>query len=283
MHDILARSPISMADVEAEIKRLVTRGQSLATKAALYHFSAGGARVRAQLGLDAAAILNLSHSASLACAAAPELLHNASLVHDDLQDGDAFRREKPAVWSHFGRALAISTGDLLISAAYLAIASHPYPEPALRVVHEAIAITIRGQTNDCSAECPSPDAYAEIAADKSGPLLALPVRLALIAANARGGEAAMRAGRSLALAYQALDDLADRDNDQKRGSTNICLSLEATGLAPAAAAAAARKYALAALNATRREVAAIPNAAGEPFLRLADRLFTQLKETADAA
>ena len=93
----------------------------------------------------------------------------------------------------------------------------------------------------------------------------------------------MRAGRSLALAYQALDDLADRDNDQKRGSTNICLSLEATGLAPAAAAAAARKYALAALNATRREVAAIPNAAGEPFLRLADRLFTQLKETADAA
>lgn len=283
MHDILARFPTVMAEVEAEIDRLVSCDQSLVTEAARYHLSAGGARVRAQLGLDAAAVLNLSRIASLACAAAPELLHNASLAHDDLQDGDALRRAKPAVWTQFGRAVALSTGDLLISAAYAALAAHPRPAAALRAMHEAIAITIRGQTQDCCPGHPSPDAYASIAADKSGPLLALPVRLALIAASAPGEEAAIRAGRSLAVAYQTLDDLADRHADQLRGSTNICLSLEATGQTPAAAAATARSRAHAALDAARGAAMAVPGNAGAPFLELADRLETQLKELADAA
>ncbi|MBC7477313.1 MAG: polyprenyl synthetase family protein [Pseudorhodobacter sp.] len=283
MHDILVRPPTLMADVEAEIDRLVFCDQSLVTDATRYHLSAGGARVRAQLGLDAAVVLNLSRTASLACAAAPELLHNASLVHDDLQDGDALRRAKPAVWKKFGRAVALSTGDLLISAAYAALAAHPHPGAALRAMHEAIAITIRGQTQGDHDGHPSPDAYAAIAADKSGPLLALPVRLALIAANAPGEEAALRAGRGLALAYQTLDDLADRHADRARGSTNICLSLEAAGHTPATAAATARSCAHAALDAARREAMAIPGDAGAPFLGLADRLETQLKELADAA
>ena len=76
----------------------------------------GGGRVRAKLGLEAAEILNLDDPGRLACACGPELLHNASLVHDDLQDRDETRRGHPAVWRRFGPAAAISIGDLMISA-----------------------------------------------------------------------------------------------------------------------------------------------------------------------
>jgi geranylgeranyl diphosphate synthase type II len=93
----------------------------------------------------------------------------------------------------------------------------------------------------------------------------------------------MRVGRSLALAYQALDDLADRHADQARGATNICLSFEATGQTEARAAAMARRYVRAALDTARRAAINIPGGAGTPFLSLADRLETQLQERADAA
>ena len=123
MFDIHTSSCVTLNDVDAEIKRLLSLNPSRVVDAARYHFSAGGARVRAQLGLDAASALNLSAQASMACAVAPELLHNASLIHDDLQDGDAMRRDTPAVWSRYGKGTAISAGDLLISAAYMATES----------------------------------------------------------------------------------------------------------------------------------------------------------------
>ena len=121
MRDTHLNMPLTLHDVDAAIDQLLLPNLSLVADAARYHFSAGGSRIRAQLGLAAAAALNLSPQASLACALAPELLHNASLVHDDLQDEDTMRRTRPAVWSRFGKDIAISTGDLLISAAYVAL------------------------------------------------------------------------------------------------------------------------------------------------------------------
>jgi geranylgeranyl pyrophosphate synthase len=259
MFDIKDRSAILLTKVDAEIDRLILPNTSQVADAARYHFSAGGARVRARLGLDAAAALNLSPQASLACAIAPELLHNASLVHDDLQDGDAMRRGKPSVWSRFGKDIAISTGDLLISAAYMAIAAHPYPALALRAMHDAVSYTIDGQTQDCRSTQPTPEAYVNIAANKSGPLLALPIRLALIAAQAPGQ-----------------DDLA-------KGSTNICLSLEALGHSPESAQIIATARARAALKSARKDANALPHGVGRPFIALADRLETQIKDVSNAA
>jgi geranylgeranyl pyrophosphate synthase len=283
MFDIHTSSCVTLNDVDAEIKRLLSLNPSQVFDAARYHFSAGGARVRAQLGLDAASGLNLSAQASMACAVAPELLHNASLIHDDLQDGDAMRRDTPAVWSRYGKGTAISAGDLLISAAYMAITNHPHPAPALRAMHDAVAITIAGQSADCCVGQPNPEDCAAIAANKSGPLLALPIRLALLAAEAPGQDIVVSAGRALAVAYQTLDDLADREADLKNGITNICLSLEASGYAPKAAKIIASDRAYSALEAARQDASALQNGAGASLLSLADHLEIHLKDFVDAA
>ena len=235
------------------------------------------------MGLDAASSLNLSPQASMACALAPELLHNASLIHDDLQDGDVMRRDTPAVWSRYDKSTAISAGDLLISAAYLAITNHPHPAPALRAMHDAIAVTIAGQSADCCDGQPTPENCAGIAANKSGPLLALPIRLALIAANAPGQDIAVSAGSALAVAYQTLDDIADREADLENGITNICLSLEANGHAPAVAQIIASDRAYSALATVRQDANALLNSAGASLLRLADHLEAQLKDIANAS
>jgi geranylgeranyl pyrophosphate synthase len=283
MFDIKDRSAVLLTEIDAEIDRLLLPNPSRVADAARYHFSAGGARVRARLGLDSAAALNLSPQASLACAIAPELLHNASLVHDDLQDGDAMRRGKPSVWSRFGKDIAISTGDLLISAAYMAIAAHPYPALALRAMHDAVSYTIDGQTQDCRSTQPTPEAYVNIAANKSGPLLALPIRLALIAAQAPGQETVVHSGRALAVAYQTLDDIMDRADDLAKGSTNICLSLEALGHSRESAQIIATARARAALKSARKDANALLHGVGRPFIALADRLETQIKDVSNAA
>ena len=282
MFDIHTCSCVSLNDVDAEIERLLSPNPSRVVDAARYHFSAGGARVRAQLGLDAASALNLSPQASMACALAPELLHNASLIHDDLQDGDTVRRDAPSVWSRYGKGIAISTGDLLISAAYMAITNHPQPAAALHAIHDAISITITGQTADLCAGQPTPENCAIIAAKKSGPLLALPIRLALIAAEAPGQDIAASAGSALAVAYQALDDIEDREADLKNGITNICLSLEAIGHAPAMAQIIASERAFSALKAAKQDAKALQNKAGASLLRLAGDLEIQLKDIANA-
>jgi geranylgeranyl pyrophosphate synthase len=276
--NIKERTFVSLNDVDAEIDRLLMSVPSRVADAARYHFSAGGARVRAQLGIDAAAALGLAPMAAMSCALAPELLHNASLVHDDLQDGDQVRRGRPAVWSRYGKDIAISTGDLLISAAYVAVANHPQPALALLAIHNAVAVTIAGQTQDCSAGQSTPDACAQISAQKSGPLLALPIRLALIAAEAPGQDIAVRTGTALAIAYQTLDDIMDRDRDLANGATNICLSFEGAGHTPASAKATARDRAFAALRTAREDANAIPGGAGVPFLALADHLESKLKD-----
>jgi geranylgeranyl pyrophosphate synthase len=276
------RPVASMCDVDAELDRLLTLNPSQVTEAARYHFSAGGARTRARLGLAAAAALGLSPQASLVCALAPELLHNASLIHDDLQDGDTMRRNTSAVWSKYGKDVAISAGDLLISAAYVTVAKHPQPALALSAMHDAVSMTIYGQSQDCRTDHPTQKDYEIIAANKSGPLIALPIRLALIAADVPGQDVATRAGRALAIAYQTLDDIADRNADLESGATNICLSLEAAGLSIKAAQCCARVSAQAALQTARANANALPSGAGRPFLDLANRLEIQLKEISDA-
>ena len=187
-----------------------------------YHLATGGGRVRAQLGVEAADILDLGDRVALACACGPELLHNASLVHDDLQDRDEMRRGQPAVWRRFGPAAAISIGDLMVSAAYAALASHPDPGPRDPMLsHDALSRTARGQARDLTRAGGSVEEYRAMVADKTGALIALPVRLALAARHLDGDASAVACGDALAFAYQTLDDIADRDADRLSGRVNI--------------------------------------------------------------
>ena len=258
-------------------------GNGPVASVARYHLDSGGNRTRAGLAFDAAAALDLDLSATQACACAAELLHNASLIHDDLQERDPTRRGRPAVWHAFGEAAAICAGDLLISAAYASLARHPNAARAITLLHAAVAETARGQAADLDASVASFQDYRMLASAKTGPLLALPVRLALCAAGLPGDEDAARAGGALAIAYQMLDDLHDIDADRAAGRVNICTILEANGLTPQQAPIVARQAAQNALTEARRRAHDLPNNAGSAYHTLADRLDSTLTEFSYAA
>ena len=207
--------------------------QSDATLAARYHLQGGGERIRGRCAIHAGLALGLSESDTVCIAASAELLHNASLVHDDLQDKDDTRRGAPAVWTKYGPNVAICTGDLMLSAAYAALCdlSETHHIPALiSLVHERTLSAVRGQCADLAARQQpliTVDSYISIAIAKSGALLSLPLELALIAAGRKNWTTQARnAAEAFAVAYQIADDLADVLLDRASGSMNIIFVLE---------------------------------------------------------
>ena len=119
-----------IADTEAEIGRLVgdqdssTRGLYEMVR---YHLAldgsgaSGGKRIRPLLGLLAFASITGDHQLALPGAAAVELGHNFSLVHDDIEDGDTERRHRATLWTVYGVPQAINTGDALFSLSRIAL------------------------------------------------------------------------------------------------------------------------------------------------------------------
>ena len=193
-----------------------------------HHFGAGGKRVRMALSLDCGSKIGLSREDCVAQAIACELIHNASLVHDDLQDQDETRRGSPAVWACFGPNVAILVGDYLLSAAYSALAKcqHRVPELIQHLHHRTTHLVI-GQSHDLAMMKSKTlegalTHYRHIVAGKSGALLSLPIELALISAELDTYlEAAKVAGESFAVAYQIADDLCDLETDYQASNLNI--------------------------------------------------------------
>ena len=97
--------------------RLPKAGQPLA-EAASHHFAKPGKMLRAKMALRASHLLNVDRAAALHWAVAIEVLHNASLIHDDICDGDQLRRGRPAVWSKYGRDVALTLGDWLVALSF---------------------------------------------------------------------------------------------------------------------------------------------------------------------
>jgi len=205
-------------------------------KAAQYHLEAGGQRVRAKLALHACQCLGIKTEDAVRIAAAVELLHNASLVHDDLQDDEKIRRGLPTVWAAYGKDVAICTGDILLSAAYGALSevSNPKLIPLLlRRVHERTAEVIQGQCSELSAkDCAitSLSQYESIVIGKSGALLSLPIELAFIAAGRENWTKRIQeAAHTFGVGYQMVDDLEDVKIDAEKHNMNIVLVLQASG------------------------------------------------------
>jgi geranylgeranyl pyrophosphate synthase len=179
-------------------------------QAAAYVLGRPGKRVRARLALDLAASLQIPPEHGITLAAAVELLHNASLVLDDVQDHDEMRRGQASAWRAFGRSQAINLGTFLIAQSCALAARLPGVSPLL-------AATLRDATAGQAAEIdfhtatPTLSAYEKMAEAKTGALFALAARAA--AALARlPDELAATAGQSFArlgAAYQVQDDLAD--------------------------------------------------------------------------
>jgi geranylgeranyl diphosphate synthase type I len=141
-------------------------------------------------------------------AVAVELMHDFSLLHDDVMDGDLTRRHRPAAWTVFGTGEAILAGDALLAAAFRL----PGPGPQAQVLAGALAELCHGQSSDLAFEARMDVGLAEclsMAERKTGALIGAACQLGAMAAGA-GPEAAecYRAfGRRLGVAFQLADDL----------------------------------------------------------------------------
>jgi len=208
----------------------LTPGSNL-HRAITYHQAAPGSEARAKLCVYAGNALGISDEATVGLAAAVETLHNASLIQDDLQDNDAIRRGRAAVWKKFGRDIAINATDLLLSNAFaLAASAGPlHAQKLVTAMNRAVARTLQGQTNDLDFEPQTDldDAIA-IAKEKSGALFSLSLELPLIMADHQQLlSLAREIGSLFGIGYQIFDDLLDRDSDRLSGNTaNIALMIE---------------------------------------------------------
>jgi geranylgeranyl pyrophosphate synthase len=190
-------------------------GSALLNEAIEYHLSSGGQRLRARIALSAGQALDLSKHDSICVAAAVELLHNASLIHDDLQDGDQFRRGHESVWSKFGSNTAISCGDFYLSTAYAVLADVSQSDALaqmLQIMHKRVAQASYGQSADLSItrDQMTLEAYAEIVMAKSGALLSLPLEFVLLlGGHQQSMQIAHQACKDFAVGFQIFDDLRD--------------------------------------------------------------------------
>lgn len=263
-----------IGSVESQMAALVGTGRGQAARAGLYHLGTGGRRVRARLALHAGLALRLAPDDAVALATAAELLHNASLIHDDLQDRDRTRRDAPTVWQAFGDDAAICSGDLLLSSAYAALASVGAKD-LIALCHARVAEAIDGQSADRVAGVRTIGQYELVASQKSGALLSLPLEAALIAAGrAESASAARDAAGHFAIGYQIADDLGDIGHDEARGALNVVLVLRASH--GQAAEDVARALAMRHLAAAVSGAAKLPDGCGTLLGTLAMRLSATL-------
>ncbi len=188
-----------------------------------YSLLAGGKRLRPALVLECWRACGGSASnqpSALAAAAAIELIHTFSLVHDDLpaMDDDDLRRGRPTNHKVFGEAMAILAGDAMVTMAFEIIASDALPQLVPALVRELASASgpegmIGGQVLDMEGENRSlhlPE-LQRLHAMKTGALLTAACRLGAISAGADGGavKAVEGYGRHIGLAFQIVDDLLD--------------------------------------------------------------------------
>ncbi len=160
-------------------------------------------------------------ASALAAAAAIELIHTFSLVHDDLpaMDDDDLRRGVPTNHKVFGEAMAILAGDAMVTAAFELIAAEADPRHVPALVRELAWASgpegmIGGQVLDMDGESRSLglDALQRVHRMKTGALLTCSCRLGVIAGGAGEGhvlENLSNYGRHLGLAFQIVDDVLD--------------------------------------------------------------------------
>jgi len=148
-------------------------------------------------------------------AVAVELVHNFSLVHDDIQDRSELRRHRPTVWSVWGMPQGINAGDALFALAQLGLADHP-SELSARLLLELNRTALQlaeGQFLDIDLQDgqtpPTLEAYEAMIARKTGVLFACACRLGAMAAGASSEacEAYAAYGRELGVGFQEQDDL----------------------------------------------------------------------------
>lgn len=215
------------AQVDPELRRAVESLPTSLRRIARYHFgweqadgttAAGhaGKAIRPALVLAAVRALGGAPELAVRAAAAVELVHNFTLLHDDVMDRDTTRRHRPTAWAVFGEAGAILAGDALQALAQRLLAEDPHPaaRPAAARIAACVMELCEGQVADVALETREPervtlDECLVVAEAKTGALLGCACAVGGLYAGA--GEEEVTAldgfGRQAGLAFQLIDDV----------------------------------------------------------------------------
>jgi geranylgeranyl diphosphate synthase type I len=182
---------------------------------------ATGKRVRPLLVLLTCDAAGGDWQAALPVASGVELLHNFSLIHDDIQDGSETRRGRPTLWARWGVAQAINAGDALFALAHLALqrlGADVYAQAAQLLPQASLQLT-QGQYMDLAYENRkdlSLEDYWPMVRGKTAVLMAACTRLGALVAGAQDValEAFTQFGLQLGLAFQAHDDILGAWGDE---------------------------------------------------------------------
>ncbi|MBX6386027.1 MAG: polyprenyl synthetase family protein [Microbispora sp.] len=172
----------------------------------------GGKALRPAFTLLAAEGAGGDADAALPAAVAVELVHNFSLVHDDVMDGDPVRRHRPTVWNVFGRSEAILAGDSMLALAFAVLSGDGGPAGSARMLAGCVQSLLDGQSADLGFEERADVSLGEcvrMAEGKTGALFGCACALGALHGGATAGQvAALRVfGERVGLAFQFVDDL----------------------------------------------------------------------------
>ncbi|MFU8807161.1 MAG: polyprenyl synthetase family protein, partial [Bradymonadaceae bacterium] len=212
------------ARIEAAIARSFEEDSSI-PEMLVYHFGTGGKRLRALLPLMVAEALDCDPEGLVAFGAACEMIHNATLVHDDLQDGDRLRRGEEAIWVRYGAARAINLGDAMLYLGDVLIEDLDVdPGTHLSVlarVSRNMLRVIDGQEREFLLKeeaAPDLNAYFRMVQGKTSGLFALPIAGAALICGAPDElvEGLERVSGHLGIIFQIQDDILDLYGDKGR-------------------------------------------------------------------
>ena len=227
--------PLLEQELQRQVQRLDRPGLAPFHDMLSYHMgwtgdgagpSATGKRLRPLLMLLVVDACGGEWLHALSPAAALELIHNFSLVHDDVEDNSPTRRGRLTIWKRFGVPMAVNAGDALFALSNLAVldASMHYPAAivsrAAGVLHGACLALTQGQYLDMSYEYRSDmtvDAYWPMVNGKTAALLGACTEMGAIFGGCDAARVQLLAdfGRHLGLAFQVQDDMLGIWGDEK--------------------------------------------------------------------
>ena len=220
MTDILSALP----QIEAYLRSAVS-GTDVVSEAMRYSLEGGGKRVRPCLVLEFCRICGGDPAKAMPFAAAAEMVHTYSLIHDDLpcMDDDDLRRGKPSCHIRYGEANALLAGDGLLTLAFETLTAAPLPGDRIAEACATLAAAagnrgmIGGQTMDLEnkGSAVSLETLRRTDELKTGALIRAACLLGCIAAGApqRQRDAAADYANGLGMAFQIVDDILDVTGD----------------------------------------------------------------------
>jgi octaprenyl-diphosphate synthase len=220
--------------LDALYQREMPQPDSSLFQAARYHFQNPGKSFRAQLALTTGLALGLNEQDNLHWAAACELLHNASLIHDDISDASTHRRGQQSINQYFGSDMALCLGDWMVAKAFeLSARNRNFGGQLSALLAQAMQETCSGQIADISQrQCAELEDWQRIAKGKTAPLLVAPIKGAALAAGLDSDlDSLERLVGLCGLAYQGRNDIDDiipsshRSSDLDGRKPNLVVSL----------------------------------------------------------